>query len=126
MVKRDTMNKQNCWEYRKCGREKNGINVKISGACPVASEGSAHGLNEGKNGGRMCWVVSDICCDGKVRCSNGDVKDPCFSCEFRYKVIREEGLLNVCKATGLFLQLHDKEKYETSKLLGILEMPSRS
>lgn len=106
------MSKVNCWEFIKCGREKNGIKAKAVGICPVATESSAHGLNGGENGGRMCWVVSDVCCNSKIQCSDGRLKDTCFSCDFLNKVINDEGLLNVCNATGLFLQSHNENNIE--------------
>lgn len=73
-------------------------------SCPVATTTAAHSSNGGINGGRICWVIADACCNGEVRCSDHHRKDSCFQCEFRYKVMMEEGLLNVCKATGLLLQ----------------------
>jgi hypothetical protein len=98
-----TVKKLNCWEFMKCGREMEGEKAKSLGVCPVALETSADGLNGGINGGRICWIVADTCCKEKIRCSDKHGKSSCFSCEFRYKVTIEEGLLNVCEATGLFL-----------------------
>ncbi|MBI5742196.1 MAG: hypothetical protein HZA16_15965 [Nitrospirae bacterium] len=99
------MDKLNCWEFKKCGREKEGAGLDKSCVCPVARKISADGLNNGRNGGRICWVIADLCCDRKVDCVNTRRGDPCFSCEFRYKVMIEEGLLNVCKSTGELLRL---------------------
>ncbi len=106
-------NKLNCWEFMKCGK---GPSVNGNGKpcrCPVASEMSADSLNEGINGGRICWIIAETCGNGEVKCSNMHRKSSCFSCEFRYKVSAEEGLLNICKATGLFLEknsIYRKEK----------------
>jgi hypothetical protein len=99
------MEKPNCWEVKQCGQERGGINAEKKGVCPVADEISAHGLNDGINGGRICWVVADVSCKQKISCLNTQMEDPCFSCEFRYKVMIEEGLLDICKSTGKFLQL---------------------
>jgi hypothetical protein len=88
----------------KCGRGIGGDKVDESGSCPVASETPANNLNGGINGGRICWIIAESCCNGEVKCSTFHRKDSCFSCEFRYKVTAEEGLLNVCRATGLFLE----------------------
>ena len=46
----------NCWEYKKCGREKGGINVKKLGICPAWP---AHG--------RQCARVAGTFCGGKVQ-----------------------------------------------------------
>jgi hypothetical protein len=89
----------------KCGKgpSKNG-NSK-SNICPVASETSANGLNGGINGGRICWVIAEDGCKDKVKCSDLYRGDLCYQCEFRYNVRNEEGLLSVCKSTGIFLSI---------------------
>ena len=104
------MKKNNCWEFMKCGKGPMGDNIDKSGVCPVADETSAHDLNKGVNGGRICWIIAEVCCNNKIQCSDLQRKSSCFSCEFRYKVTQEEGLINVCKATGEFLARHDKNK----------------
>lgn len=98
------MSKLNCWEFMKCG--KNGADTTGSVICPIATESAADGLNGGKNGGRICWVIVDMFCEQKqkIQCCRSHSKSPCFSCEFRFKVMAEEGLLNVCNATGSYLQ----------------------
>ena len=44
--------KINCWEFKGCGRESRGNNVSSLGVCPATVEIRAHGIHEGKNGGR--------------------------------------------------------------------------
>jgi hypothetical protein len=90
----------------KCGREVGADRTDELGVCPVSHEDSAGGLNGGLNGGRICWVMNGNGCHDKLM--HG--KDFCFQCEFRYKVIQEEGLLNICKATGNFLNDPSKKK----------------
>ncbi len=97
------MNKLNCWEFMKCGKRPPENGNGKDNSCPVASETSANDLNDGINGGRICWIIAETCHNSKVQCSDLLRKDPCFSCEFRYKVTIEEGLLNICKTTGKFL-----------------------
>jgi hypothetical protein len=96
-------NKYNCWEFMKCGKGIGGAKTGEEGVCPVAAESVAHGLNGGINAGRICWVVAGNGLKGKVKCSDSHGEHHCFQCEFRYKVTMEEGLLNVCKATGALL-----------------------
>jgi hypothetical protein len=88
----------------KCGREPSGQNAKQHGSCPVSTKASSNGLNGGINAGRICWILAENGCKGKVKCSNRHGEHACFQCEFRYKVIAEEGLLNICKSTGLLLE----------------------
>ncbi|MDP4210303.1 MAG: hypothetical protein Q8928_15935 [Bacteroidota bacterium] len=85
------MSKINCWEFKKCGREPGGANVKEQGICPASIERRANGIHGGKNGGRCCWAVM------ATQCSGGDTKEKsfanklsaCISCEF-YKVAFKE------------------------------------
>jgi hypothetical protein len=95
--------KYNCWEFMKCEKGIGGAKTGKTGVCPVAAECAAHGLNGGTNAGRICWVVAGNCNRGNVKCSDSHGANHCFQCEFRYKVTMEEGLLNVCKATGALL-----------------------
>ena len=97
------MNKTNCWDYMKCGKGPEGDKAERCGTCPIVNETLAHGLNGGINGGRICWIVVENTCIDEVKCSRLHRKSSCFSCEFRYKVMVEEGLLNVCKTTGVLL-----------------------
>lgn len=88
----------------KCGKGPSENGNSKSSICPIATNTSAHALNGGINGGRICWIIAETCCNGEIKCSDLHRKDSCFQCEFRYKVTAVEGLPNVCKATGLFLQ----------------------
>ncbi len=99
-------NKSNCWEAMKCGRETGGDKADELGVCPVSSFISADNINGGVNGGRICWIIDE---NG---CNNGLIhrKEFCFQCEFRYKVLAEEGLLNVCRNTGSFLEIYGHMK----------------
>jgi len=88
---------QNCWEFSNCGREPGGANVNEFTICPAATTFSANGMNSGKNGGRICWIIADTKYNNTIECSALHHKSSCFSCSFRYKVTMDEGLLNVCK-----------------------------
>ncbi len=98
------MNKLNCWEYMKCGYEIGGHKANDSDVCPVAAETSASGMNGGDNGGRLCWLIANNC-NQDLLCSGSSHKSSCCDCEFKTQVFMEEGLLNVCKSTGWFIQL---------------------
>lgn len=84
------MGKQNCWEFKKCGRQVGGEKTKELGVCPAADTVSADGVNEGKNGGRVCWAIAGTLCGGKVQGSYTDKQLSCMSCEFFKKVKNEE------------------------------------
>ncbi len=88
----------------KCGYEIGGHKANDSDVCPVAAETSASGMNGGDNGGRLCWLITNNC-NQDLLCSTSSHKSSCCECEFQSQVFMEEGLLNVCKSTGWFIQL---------------------
>jgi len=85
------MSEQNCWEFKKCGREPNGLKVAEFGVCPASIEKKVDGIHAGKNGGRSCWVVSGTYCGGKVQGTYASKLTNCMACEFYIKVGEEIG-----------------------------------
>ncbi len=83
------LEKLNCWQYMKCGREPDGAKSKELGICPAAADTSYKGLNHGENAGRLCWAVAGTFCDGKVQGSFVEKRQTCLQCDF-YKKVREE------------------------------------
>jgi len=75
------MAKQNCWEYKKCGKQ---------GVCPAYIEVRLDGVHGGQNAGRSCWVVAETHCDGKVQAGFASKFSECAKCEFYIKVKHEE------------------------------------
>ena len=57
----------NCWEFKKCGREPDGENVSVFGGCPVPVAIGFDGINNGKNGGRSCWIIRESACEQIMR-----------------------------------------------------------
>ncbi len=88
------MPRQNCWEYKQCGRQPGGAKAKELGVCPAATDASADGLNRGQKGGRICWAVGGTLCGGKIQGSGAQKLGSCMSCGFYKRVMEEEGLLN--------------------------------
>jgi hypothetical protein len=85
------MKKQNCWEFKNCGREPGGKNAKELGVCPAALEKAADCMNCGKNGGRACWAIVGTLCGGKVQGSFALKTGDCLKCDFYERVKAEEG-----------------------------------
>lgn len=81
----------NCWEFHRCERHPHGKKVKEFGTCPVATEAQAHGINNGINAGRACWVVSGSLCGGKVQGSYVEKLGGCLKCDFFNLVRQEQG-----------------------------------
>jgi hypothetical protein len=85
------MKKQNCWEFKECGREPNGNKVIELGICPVSIENKVDRIHGGNNGGRCCWLVAGTFCGGKVQGTFASKIQNCMQCDFYKKVISEEG-----------------------------------
>jgi len=63
-----------CWEYMKCGREKDS-----SMRCPAYPDF-----------GRICWVVAGTFCEGKVQGTFAQKYQDCRKCEFYQRVKNKE------------------------------------
>lgn len=85
------MAKQNCWDYKKCGRQVGGVKVAELGVCPAALESRVDGVHGGKNGGRSCWALTGTFCGGKVQGTFASKLTNCMDCEFYKIVATEEG-----------------------------------
>lgn len=85
------MEKQNCWEVLKCGREQGGQKVDELGICQAAVDINNNNVNSGRNGGRICWSISGTLCGGEAQGTFAEKKLSCLSCEFIKKVVAEEG-----------------------------------
>ena len=83
--------RQNCWEFKRCGREPGGSKTAELGVCPSATVASFNQKNSGVNGGRVCWVVAGTLCGGKVQGTFAEKLTNCLQCEFYMKVRQEEG-----------------------------------
>jgi hypothetical protein len=83
-------NKQNCWEFKKCGREPGGTKADELGVCPAATEQGLNSAHGGKNAGRACWVVAGSLCGGKVQGTYAKKLLNCWRCEFMNAVRKEE------------------------------------
>lgn len=85
------MDKINCWEYKKCGREPGGENVDKLGVCIAAKEHAVNGIHGGKNGGRACWAIAGTLCEDEVQGTFARKFQDCIRCDFFKKVMEEEG-----------------------------------
>ncbi len=85
------MGRRNCWEVMKCGREPGGENVDGLGICPAAVAEEYEGVNKGKAGGRLCWVVSGTLCKGEMQGTFAKKVRDCLHCKFFRLVEEEEG-----------------------------------
>jgi hypothetical protein len=85
--------KINCWEFKKCGRESGGSNTAEYNTCPAATETSVHGINGGKNGGRICWAIAGTLSNEKIKGTFAREIFSCLNCDF-FKLVRSEEKVN--------------------------------
>jgi hypothetical protein len=76
------MELMNCWEFMHCGREPGGSKVDELGLCPAATDTFYDGINNGKNGGRICWVVAGSMGCIKREGTSAKKRVSCTTCEF--------------------------------------------
>lgn len=81
--------KQNCWEFKGCGREPGGNKAGELGICPATSNTRLNGTHNGKAAGRSCWVVAGTLCGGIVQGTFARKFDNCIKCEF-YNLVKKE------------------------------------
>lgn len=82
--------KQNCWEFKKCGRQPGGHKTQELGVCPATVAQDMNGAHGGKNAGRACWAVAGSLCGGKLQGTYAQKLRNCWMCEFMNLVKREE------------------------------------
>ena len=85
------MEKLNCWQIKKCGREPNGPKSHELGVCPTAMETRLDGIHSGKNAGRACWVVAGTLCGGKEQGTFALKFHNCAKCDVYLQIRTEEG-----------------------------------
>ena len=83
--------KQNCWEFMKCGRAPNGLNADKLGVCPAATAVLHNDINYGVNAGRFCWKIAGTLCFDTVKGTSALKLISCLQCPFLKKVQEEEG-----------------------------------
>lgn len=86
------MRKQNCWEVIQCGREPGGEKVDELDVCWTALDVSAHGINGGINGGRICWAIAGTSACGTTKQDYIRQDIVCERCRFYEQVVEEEGI----------------------------------
>jgi len=81
--------KQNCWEFKKCGRQSGGERVRELGVCPAATETRLDAVHGGRCAGRACWVVAGTLCKSETQGTFAVKFGACETCAF-YLAVREE------------------------------------
>jgi len=100
------VNRMNCWEFHKCGKEPGGKNSEASKNCPASTPGRYDGINNGMYAGRFCWALAGTLCDCGGQLDGGYATKlmVCLNCDFFKQVNEEEGrffILSPSKAEGM-------------------------
>jgi len=61
----------NCWQEKRCGREKLGAKVKELGVCPAYT----------MNAGEACWLVAGTFCGGEIQGTFAEKEHNCMRCD---------------------------------------------
>ena len=93
------MERKNCWEALKCGRESGGSNVEEHGVCTASLPNQYEGVNKGTRGGRFCWMAG-TCTKGIVAGTYIQKLNNCMHCDFMKQVCAEEGRNFVLTSSG--------------------------
>lgn len=81
----------NCWEIINCGRGPGGNKISEYGVCPAVTNSIVDGLNNGNNGGRICWSIAGTLCEGRIRGTYAQKRFTCLNCKVFKRVKEEEG-----------------------------------
>ena len=79
--------KLNCWEFKGCERQPGGKKTGELGVCPAATCKALDGLHNGKNAGRVCWLVAGTMCGETVQGTFAQKYGNCEKCDF-FKSVR--------------------------------------
>jgi hypothetical protein len=104
--------KKNCWEVMGCGRKRRGHNDSCL-KCPVPEMTSANGINNGKNGGRICWLIANTMCKDEDESTFESMIRTCGECDF-YKRVKAEGVKTVTLSIEMLREAYEKIKRENS------------
>lgn len=96
-----------------CGREPGGRKCSELGVCPASADTSYHGINRGKNAGRICWAVAGTFCGGGVQGSFAEKRESCIACDFYKKVQIQESVDN--SSTKFLKFIHHEPIYSQLK-----------
>jgi len=103
----------NCWEIKKCERQKGGKKVNELGECIASKERMGH----------SCWVVAGTLCSGKIQGTFAQRNRFCISCKVYHLYNRSSGKLGKlvknmypeedAKYNNMILKLYDDNSLES-------------
>ncbi len=104
----------NCWEIKKCGRQKGGNKINDLGECLASRKGMGH----------SCWAVAGTMCAAEIQCTYAKKIRFCTFCEVYGTYNRSRGnfgkvIKNIfpeeeSKYYDTMLNFVDKKLYQSS------------
>ncbi len=89
----------NCWDIKKCGRQKGGEKVAELGECVASIEGLGH----------SCWAIAGTLCGGVVQGTVAQKEGNCVNCDVHKDYNRVAGKKGM-EIKNLFPR--ENEKYQ--------------
>ena len=77
--------------------------------CAISNQES-DGINNGKNGGRVCWALVGTLCGGEIQGEFASKMDSCIKCDFYHAVSSEENDFEVYPASMARINCWDFKK----------------
>ena len=106
---------QNCWEFKKCGREPGGAKVHELGVCPATSFRGADGFLGGANGGRACAYITGTFCAGTIQGTYADKSKHCEQCAFYQGLRLQHGIECSVQSFHSYVRLRAKRDTEPAE-----------
>ncbi|MDA8240856.1 MAG: hypothetical protein M0Z67_10865 [Nitrospiraceae bacterium] len=104
--------KKNCWEVKGCGQQRRGHKNSLV-KCPVPEMTSADGINDGKNAGRICWLIANTMCKGATESTFEAMITTCGECDF-YNLVKAEGGEKVMLSIDMLREVYEKNRLDNS------------
>ena len=98
----------NCWEIKKCGRQKGGNKINELGECLASRKGMGH----------SCWAVAGTMCADEIQCTYAKKIRFCTFCEVYGTYNRSRG--NFGKAIKKIFPAEESKYYDT--MLNFVDM----
>lgn len=92
--KKEKKMKKNCWEFKGCSRQFVGKHSKNKRVCLASTMTSYDGVNDGDNGGRVCWMITGTTCNDEIQETFSHKIETCVKCDF-YKAVAAEERTNL-------------------------------
>jgi hypothetical protein len=107
--------KKNCWEF-KGNRQRRKVCKEGCSQCLVPQMANYDGINGGKNGGRICWLIIGTLCDKNVQLTFSHKLNTCIKCDF-YKSVKQEEGKHLCLPIDIIQNIFNEREVRRKKIV---------